>query len=426
MPRDHSSESIRFIKLLAGGQNPATGAHFPETDALWDEKIQHKIFELLDLMSAVDESAAITAKTKLPQKAESSWAPVEDNQLRAQYQQGDNIAAIAQVHRRSHGAIQSRLIKHGLINAPAEPESKVPKQEIIPAVTSTNLPSVEISGVDIVSLSKRADPDFLNLLIGAEYADVDSVWVITAIDQKTITLTDSETGELRTRLLEAISLGSVYLNDHGTAIRIKKEIEETLTKTERALISAREILQRHDFFPSDLGSDIRILKLATHIKNHELGAVLESKEWQEFHEIVTELEKLSVMRPASRLAHAMLERKEILSKGRKDLFCRVTVAYLFRHIGKPLIALEICEAIDQPPSNRFGSNSSLAVLSTLRASTFADLAELENDPDKRHDLLKKARISVDRANAISGEKNEHCMRVYQRLKKLESDDVGKG
>jgi hypothetical protein len=421
MPQNEQSESIRLLKLLAEGQHPGTGQRIAETDVIKTAKVQQKLFELIGLMIAVDGDVAPPEYTTPPAKAGSSWSQEEDKRLRVEYQRGDSIEVIAQTHGRSHGAIQSRLIKFGLIDGLLQKNEPTAHCQSASKNLDENARPIEISGKDLLSLLKRATLTELNALKDAEFADESDIWTLKNIDSTTVTLTDPSTGELRSRPIETLAEGSLYVSNQDLAERILEAIENSRTKTDKALMSAREKLERHGFFPSDLGSDGYLLRIAFCIEAHESGISITPEEWGEFHEIVTEPEKQSVMRPASKLAHSMLELKESSIAGKADLFRRVTVAYLYRHTGRPSLALKICEAIDQSASTRIGSRTNLAVLSVLRGSSFLDLAEIEHDPTKKQELLARARKALDRANATATIDTEHCMKGYQRLRKIETE-----
>jgi hypothetical protein len=421
MPQNHQSESIRLLKQIAEGQHPGTGQRISETDVIRTAKVQQKIFELIGLMIAVDGNETLPEKPPPTTKAGSSWSHEEDRQLRAEYQRGDSIEMMAQTHRRSHGAIRSRLIKFGLIDSPLQANEATEVERSVHGIFNEDSRSIEISGKDLLSLLKKEPPIEVNALTDAEFADENTIWILKNIDPKTVTLADPSTGALRSRPIETLAEGSLYLNNKRLASRIQEAIENSRTKTDKALTSARAKLERYGFFPSDFGSDRHLLRIALCIEAHESGISVTSEEWGEFHETVTESEKPSVMRPASKLAQAMLEMRESSIGGKADLFRRITAAYLYRHTGRPALALKICDAIDQPASARIGSSTNLAVLSVLRGSSFLDLAEIEQDLTKKQKLLANARKALDRANATAATDTEHCMRSYQRLRKIETD-----
>ena len=45
----------------------------------------------------------------------------------------------------------------------------------------------------------------------------------------------------------------------------------------------------------------------------------------------------------------------------------------------------------------------------------------ENKPGRRTELLRAARLTLNKANAMSGEDSEEIMAAYKRLKKLDSN-----
>jgi hypothetical protein len=52
-----------------------------------------------------------------------SWSADEDERLRASFLTGEAIAAMAAAHQRKRGAIRSRLVKLGLVEKDATPQT---------------------------------------------------------------------------------------------------------------------------------------------------------------------------------------------------------------------------------------------------------------------------------------------------------------
>ena len=81
--------------------------------------------------------------------------------------------------------------------------------------------------------------------------------------------------------------------------------------------------------------------------------------------------------------------------------------------------MEASDIVDLPRNRLNGSNSTMSVLCTTRAATLMDAAE--NKPGRRTELLRAARLTLNKANATSGEDSEEIMVAYKRLKKLDSN-----
>ena len=139
-----------ILKSLADGRDPATGEQFPPNSPYQQADTVRALFMAVD---ALDNSARRARRQTLrpegaPQrpidpnrpKVGASWSPDEEQQLRDAFAAHKPIPEIAAAHGRTQGAITARLIKLGLIEAPAtnragQPPSAI-RQNRLPAIAS--------------------------------------------------------------------------------------------------------------------------------------------------------------------------------------------------------------------------------------------------------------------------------------------------
>ena len=106
------AEAKQVIEVLAGGIDPETGEVLPEGSPV---NSPHVIRALFLAAKALELQANKQAR---PQNASATnagkpWTEAEDQQLAAAFDAGTAVAALAQTHQRTPGAITSRLIRLG-------------------------------------------------------------------------------------------------------------------------------------------------------------------------------------------------------------------------------------------------------------------------------------------------------------------------
>lgn len=118
-----------IIRALADGRDPATGEQFPPNSPYQQADTVRALFLAVD---ALDNSARRARRHTLRPEGASqrpvdpnrpkigaSWSLEEEQQLRDAFAAHKQIPEIAAAHGRTQGAITARLIKLGLIEAPA-------------------------------------------------------------------------------------------------------------------------------------------------------------------------------------------------------------------------------------------------------------------------------------------------------------------
>jgi hypothetical protein len=122
-------KAAEIIRALADGRDPVTGEQFPPNSPYQQADTVRALFLAVD---ALDNSARRARRQALrpegaPQrpidpnrpKIGASWSPEEEQQLRDAFAAHKPIPEIAAAHGRTQGAITARLVKLGLIEAPA-------------------------------------------------------------------------------------------------------------------------------------------------------------------------------------------------------------------------------------------------------------------------------------------------------------------
>ena len=107
------SEALKIIQSLADGVDPCTGEIFPDDSPYQQPSILRALFVAVRALEHLEERQK--REQRLPENAGKSWDESEDRILCAEFESGLTIMQLAQKHRRTSGAIQSRLEKLGKI-----------------------------------------------------------------------------------------------------------------------------------------------------------------------------------------------------------------------------------------------------------------------------------------------------------------------
>jgi hypothetical protein len=105
------NQAIEIIKALADGVDPITGEVFDDESPYQHPQIIRALFLAI---STLEKSKQVQSqRVILPSNAGGQWNEEEDKELLLGFKQGININELSQKHKRTKGAIQSRLTKHG-------------------------------------------------------------------------------------------------------------------------------------------------------------------------------------------------------------------------------------------------------------------------------------------------------------------------
>jgi hypothetical protein len=111
----NEAEAIRIIKSLADGVDPLTGEAFPSDSPYQRAETVRALFLALDALNQGGKSGG--REKRLLSNAGMPWSDQEDEDLTIRFEDGVSIAEISRIHRRTIGAIRSRLVKLGKIPA---------------------------------------------------------------------------------------------------------------------------------------------------------------------------------------------------------------------------------------------------------------------------------------------------------------------
>ena len=99
-------EALRIIQSLLDGVNPCTGEMFPDGSPYQQPTILRALFIAVRALDRLEERQK--REQRLPENAGKSWDEAEDRMLCIEFKSGLTIMQLAQKHRRTSGAIQSR------------------------------------------------------------------------------------------------------------------------------------------------------------------------------------------------------------------------------------------------------------------------------------------------------------------------------
>ncbi len=106
-------KALEIIQLLADGTNPFTGEEFPPESPYQHPQIIRALFAAVDVLKKHPKH--IQRQKDLPENAGKPWPTEEDKLLEETFDSGKTIAELAEIHRRTRGAIKARLIRLGKI-----------------------------------------------------------------------------------------------------------------------------------------------------------------------------------------------------------------------------------------------------------------------------------------------------------------------
>jgi hypothetical protein len=121
-----STEALRIIETLAGGTDPDTQQPLHAGSIYQQPETIRALFIAAGALRLVQERPPSARARTLPEKTGKPWTDVEDKQLCDAFTAGTSIVELAQIHQRTAGGIEARLVKHGKI-APQERKTYQPR-----------------------------------------------------------------------------------------------------------------------------------------------------------------------------------------------------------------------------------------------------------------------------------------------------------
>lgn len=110
-----ATEALNIISALVEGHDPLTGEILPVESLLQRASIVRAMTRAVRALQAAERAEA--RKKKLPGRAGRPWTGEEDEQLLSSFDLGALPKDLAGQHERTIGAIRSRLLKHGRLDA---------------------------------------------------------------------------------------------------------------------------------------------------------------------------------------------------------------------------------------------------------------------------------------------------------------------
>jgi hypothetical protein len=109
-----TDRTIQILKLLSDGIDPFTGEIFPKDSPYKHPDTVRALFKAIDALGKIQSRQV--RRRELPGNAGKPWSEQEDKQLINNYDTGKSFKEISEEHKRSEGAIKSRLLKLGKIS----------------------------------------------------------------------------------------------------------------------------------------------------------------------------------------------------------------------------------------------------------------------------------------------------------------------
>jgi hypothetical protein len=103
------NESLSILRALADGRHPLTGETLPDESCYQSAKVLRALLAGIEALEKAEQKKSRV----LPGAAGKPWDAEEDESLVADFESGTTIAALAQTHERTEGAIRSRLMRLG-------------------------------------------------------------------------------------------------------------------------------------------------------------------------------------------------------------------------------------------------------------------------------------------------------------------------
>lgn len=113
------SDAVRILDALARGEDPHSGEVLSQGGVLSRPDVIRAMFLGSQALGAARQTQAVAMKKParvVPAANGMAWTTEEDEKLRSEFvDEKKSVADIALVHERTYGAIQARLVKHGLL-----------------------------------------------------------------------------------------------------------------------------------------------------------------------------------------------------------------------------------------------------------------------------------------------------------------------
>ena len=114
-------QTLRILRALANGVNPATGESFPADSPYQHPDILRAIYESIRTVQGVSGQIPAPSQRTAPAPGNTGnrWTPEEEERLANAFDAGKSVDEIVRGHNRSRAAIEARLVKLGRLDPSA-------------------------------------------------------------------------------------------------------------------------------------------------------------------------------------------------------------------------------------------------------------------------------------------------------------------
>jgi len=117
-----ASEALTILQILADGVDPQTGEVFPDDSTFQHPQTIRALFVAIRALEESEQRRKRDERRKiekhLPENAGKPWERTEDEEVCRDFDAGMTVKQISEKHKRTEGAIQSRLERLGKIQLP--------------------------------------------------------------------------------------------------------------------------------------------------------------------------------------------------------------------------------------------------------------------------------------------------------------------
>jgi hypothetical protein len=108
------TKTLEIIKALSQGVDPHTGEIYPPDSPYQHPDTIRALFEAINALEKMRERSK--KQESLPENAGKAWSIEEDNLLIERFDKGVPVKELSGDHKRTEGAIKSKLLKLGKIS----------------------------------------------------------------------------------------------------------------------------------------------------------------------------------------------------------------------------------------------------------------------------------------------------------------------
>ena len=109
------------VHALAEGFDPRTGEKLTGEGPWSDADVIRALFLAAEALERTVRNGRPRTVTNPPPAAGTPWTPEEDARLKSEFETTKDLAALAERHARTRGAISARLVRLGLFPAGGDP-----------------------------------------------------------------------------------------------------------------------------------------------------------------------------------------------------------------------------------------------------------------------------------------------------------------